>query len=52
VEQGWLENSNVSVISEMVNMVTIGKAFNFNQKAITTQDNLLNKTVNDLGRVQ
>jgi flagellar basal-body rod protein FlgG len=52
VEQGYLENSTVSVISEMVNMVTINKAFNFNQKAITTQDNLLNKTVNDLGRVQ
>ena len=52
VEQGYLESSNVSVISEMVNMVTINKAFNFNQKAITTQDNLLNKTVNDLGRVQ
>lgn len=52
LQQGYLESSNVSVISEMVNMVTINKAFNFNQKAITTQDNLLNKTVNDLGRVQ
>jgi flagellar basal-body rod protein FlgG len=52
VEQGFLENSNVSVISEMVNMITINKAFTFGQKAITTQDNLLNKTVNDLGRLQ
>jgi flagellar basal-body rod protein FlgG len=52
VEQGFLENSNVSVISEMVNMITINKAFSFGQKAITTQDNLLNKTVNDLGRLQ
>jgi flagellar basal-body rod protein FlgG len=52
VEQGYLEGSNVSVISEMVNMVTVNRAFSFNSKAITTQDNLLNKTVNDLGRVQ
>lgn len=52
VAQGYLENSNVSVISEMVNLINIGKAFNFGQKAITTQDNLLNKTVNDLGRIQ
>jgi flagellar basal-body rod protein FlgG len=52
VEQGYLEGSTVSVISEMVNMVTVNRAFTFNSKAITTQDNLLNKTVNDLGRVQ
>jgi flagellar basal-body rod protein FlgG len=52
VEQGYLEGSNVNVINEMVNMITLNKAFSFGQKAITTQDNLLNKTVNDLGRVQ
>ena len=52
VEQGYLEGSNVSVINEMVNMITLNKAFTFGQKAITTKDNLLNKTVNDLGRVQ
>lgn len=52
VEQGYLEGSNVNVINEMVNMITLNKAFTFGQKAITTQDNLLNKTVNDLGRVQ
>lgn len=52
VEQGYLEGSNVNVINEMVNMITLNKAFSFGQKAITTQDNLLNKAVNDLGRVQ
>lgn len=52
IEQGYLEGSNVNVINEMVNMITVNKAFTFGQKAITTQDNLLNKTVNDLGRVQ
>jgi flagellar basal-body rod protein FlgG len=50
LEQGYLEGSNVNVVSEMVNMITLNRAFSFEQKAITTQDNLLNKTVNDLGR--
>jgi flagellar basal-body rod protein FlgG len=52
VEQGYLEGSNVSVITEMVNMVSVNRAFTFNSKAITAQDNLLNKTMNDLGKVQ
>ncbi|MEB3283815.1 MAG: flagellar hook-basal body protein [Candidatus Sericytochromatia bacterium] len=50
MEQGFLENSNVNVISEMVNMIALNRSFSFDQKAITIQDNLLNKTVNDLGR--
>lgn len=50
LEQGFLENSNVNVISEMVNMIALNRSFSFDQKAITMQDNLLNKTVNDLGR--
>lgn len=52
VEQGYLENSNVSVIAEMVNMITINKAYSMGQNAITTQNKMLEKTVNDLGRVQ
>ncbi|MEB3197111.1 MAG: flagellar hook-basal body protein [Candidatus Sericytochromatia bacterium] len=52
LEQGYLENSNVNVVSEMVNLITLNRAFGFDQKAITIQDNLLNKTVNDLARIQ
>lgn len=52
VEQGYLESSNVNVVTEMVNMITLNRAFSFGQKAIQTQDQLLNKTVNDLGRSQ
>jgi flagellar basal-body rod protein FlgF len=50
--QGYLENANVNVVTEMVNLMEINKLFTFGQKAITTQDNLLNKTMNDLGRLQ
>ena len=51
VEQGFLENSNVSIVAEMVNMIAVNRIYSFGQKAITTQDGLLNKTVNDLGRL-
>lgn len=50
VEQGYLESSNVNVVTEMVNLITLNRAFSYDQKIIQTQDNLLNKTVNDLGR--
>jgi flagellar basal-body rod protein FlgF len=51
VEQGFLENSNVGIVAEMVNMIAVNRVYSFGQKAITTQDGLLNKTVNDLGRL-
>ena len=52
VKQGYLEGSNVNVVTEMVALMTGNRAFSFGQKAITTQDNLLNKVANELGRVQ
>lgn len=52
IRQGYLEASNVNVVTELVSLMNINKAFNFDQKAITVQDNLLNKTVNDLGKLQ
>ena len=51
VEQGYLENSNVNVVAEMVNMININRVFSFGQKCVTTQDNLLDKSANDLGRL-
>lgn len=52
VEQGFLENSNVNVVAEMVNMITVNRVFSLSQKAITTQDGLATKTVNDYGKLQ
>lgn len=52
IEQGYLERSNVNTVSEMVNMIAINKTFTIGKNAITTQDKLLEKSVNDLGRVQ
>lgn len=52
IEQGVLETSNVQVVSEMVNMITIQRAYEAGQKVITAVDETLDKSVNDVGRVQ
>ena len=39
--QGFLEMSNVSVVDEMVNMITAQRAYETNSKAIQTADDML-----------
>lgn len=51
IEQGYTEQSNVNVISEMVSMITITRAYEAGQKMIRTQDSLLNDSVNEIGKV-
>ena len=51
VAQGYLEQSNVQAVDEMVNMITITRAYEANQKVITTIDNMLEKAVNSVGRL-
>lgn len=51
VEQGVLETSNVNVINEMVNMITIQRAYEAGQKVITSIDGTLDKAVNSVGRI-
>ena len=51
VRQGYIEASNVNVVSEMVNMITISRAYESNQKVIQTVDGMLDKAVNNVGRV-
>lgn len=46
-----LEGSNIDVIKEMVGMITGFRSYETSQKIISTQDELLGKVVNDLGRV-
>jgi flagellar basal-body rod protein FlgG len=47
--QGILEMSNVSVVEEMVNMITSQRAYELNSKAIQTSDDML-RTINGLKR--
>lgn len=41
LKQGSLENSNVSVVEEMVNMITTQRAYEMNSKVIATADQML-----------
>ncbi|MGD9058150.1 MAG: flagellar basal-body rod protein FlgG [Desulfobacterales bacterium] len=47
--QGFLEMSNVSVVDEMVNMITAQRAYETNSKVITTADDML-QIANNLKR--
>lgn len=51
VEQGTLETSNVNVVSEMVNMITIQRAYEAGQKVITSIDGTLDIAANQVGKV-
>ena len=51
VHQGYLEMSNISVVTEMVNMISIQRQYEANQKLITTYDESLDKSVNQIGRI-
>ncbi len=49
--QGYTENSNVNTVREMVDMISVTRTFEANQKVIQTQDETLGKAVNDIGRL-
>ena len=50
VKAGYLEDSNVNTLEEMVNMIEVYRQFEANQKALRSQDETLDKAVNDVGR--
>ena len=49
VLQGYLESSNVSSMHEMVDLITISRAYESNQKMISTVDQEMQKTLDALG---
>jgi len=51
VIQGYIEDSNVNAIEEMVDIITALRSYEANQKVIQSYDSTLEKTVNDIGRV-
>jgi flagellar basal-body rod protein FlgG len=44
LQQGFLEKSNVDVVSEMVNLILAQRAYEFNTRAIRTADDMLSNT--------
>lgn len=49
VWQGYIESSNVSVVEEMVNLITAQRAYEINSKSVQTADRLL-EVANNLKR--
>lgn len=51
VRQGWMERSNVDPTRTMTDMMTVMRAYEANQRVITTIDDTLGKAANEIGRV-
>ena len=52
MKQNTLEKSNVNVTSEMVNMMSIMRNFESNQKVMQSIDETLGDAVNSVGTVK
>ena len=51
VLQGCLEKSNTAIVSEMVELIHNHRMYEANAKAVTTQDTMLDASVNQVGRI-
>ncbi|MDP6777921.1 MAG: flagellar hook-basal body protein [Candidatus Latescibacteria bacterium] len=52
VVQGFLEESNVNPIVEMVDMVTLFRSYEADQRVIRAQDDTLRRAVSDVGSIR
>ncbi len=50
VLQGFLEGSNVNPVREMVNMIEVNRAYEANQKTISTHNGLLDRLINQVAK--
>ncbi|MFZ5353343.1 MAG: flagellar hook-basal body protein [Bacillota bacterium] len=51
INQGFIEGSNVNSVKQMVEMITVLRSYEASQRLIRTHDEMLGKSVNDIGRV-
>jgi len=52
VQQGFIELSNVNIVREMVDMITVLRLYEANQKILLAMDGTLEKAVNQVGSVR
>jgi len=45
IRQGWLENSNVNIVQEMIKMIELQRMFEAGSKVIQTNDNTIEKSL-------
>jgi flagellar basal-body rod protein FlgG len=50
VVQGYLENSNVNSVREMVDLIALSRAYETNSRMVTIVDQTLQRAVNDIAR--
>ena len=46
VEQGFIETSNVNVVTEITNLITAQRAYEMNSKVITSSDEMMSTLTN------
>ena len=51
IRQGYLESSNVSIVKEMVSMISIMRAYETNQKMLQAEDDTTGKATNEVGKI-
>lgn len=52
IYSGYLELANISVVTEMVNMIALQRQYDSNQRVITTFDESLDIAVNQIGKIR
>ncbi len=51
INQGYTERANLNIVTEMVRMIEVQRAYEANSKVLKTHDTLAGKAVNDLMRM-
>jgi len=52
IAQGFLESSNVDIGREMIEMLTMYRAYETNQRMVTMIDETVGRAVNEIGRLR
>lgn len=52
MRQAYIEKPNINLVDEMVNMITVVRTYEANQKVIQAHDELLGKSVNEIGSLK
>ena len=50
VEQGFLENSNINVVREMVELIALSRAYEANARFVQIHDEIMGRAVNEIAR--
>ncbi|MCL2576182.1 MAG: flagellar basal-body rod protein FlgF [Defluviitaleaceae bacterium] len=50
IHQGYIEESNVNIVREMVEMISISRTYEANSRMVQIQDETLRQAVNDIAR--